>query len=198
MKIGYARVSTRHRDIALQRDALMADGVERIFEDVGSGAERNRLQLRAALEFGRPSDQIVIYRLDRLARSTRDLLELADVLRQRGIRLRSLSEALDTSTAAGGLVFGVLSVLASFEKDLLAERTRAGLAAARARGRLVGRPKKLDERDLVVAQAMLANGNITFREVAARMGVGVSTLYRSLAQTPDPMTTSQEAALVNS
>ncbi len=194
MKIGYARISTRHQDIALQRDALLADGVERIFEDVGSGADRNRPQLRAALEFARHSDQIVIYRLDRLARSTRDLLELADLLRQRGIGLRSLSEALDTATAAGGLLFGVLSVLASFEKDLLAERTRAGLAAARARGRLVGRPKKLDQRDLVAAEAMLANGNITVREVASRLGVGVSTLYRALAQTPSPAASSREAA----
>ncbi len=194
MKIGYARISTRHQDISLQRDALTADGVERIFEDVGSGADRNRPQLRAALEFARQGDQIVIYRLDRLARSTRDLLDLSDALRQRDIGLRSLSEALDTSTAAGGLLFGVLSVLASFEKDLLAERTRAGLAAARARGRLVGRPKKLNERDLVAAQAMLANGNITVREVAARMGVGVSTLYRSLAQTPWSLAASSEAA----
>ena len=140
MLIGYARVSTRDQTPALQLDALEAAGCERIFEETASGAHRDRPQLAAALDWMREGDALAVWRLDRLARSVRQLIDTVENLDARGIGFRSLTEAIDTTTAGGRLVFHIFGALAEFERNLISERTRAGLDAARARGQSAGRP----------------------------------------------------------
>ena len=177
MRVGYARVSTQDQDPALQLDALNAAGCERVFTETASGAQRERPQLQAALDYMRPGDTLVVWRLDRLARSLQQLIATVEALGGRGIGLRSLTEALDTTTAGGRLVFHIFASLAEFERGIIRERTMAGLQAARARGRKGGRPPALSERDLVAARALLRDPNITVAEVARRLGVVPSTLY---------------------
>ena len=180
MLIGYARVSTTDQDLSLQLDALQAAGCEKILTDTKSGARTNRPGLHTALEFVRKGDVLVVWRLDRLGRSLRDLLDIAHQLDERGIGLRSLTESLDTSTPGGRLIFQVFGAIAEFERNLIRERTTAGLVAARARGRKGGRPRSLSEKDLAVAEAMLAKPEITVAEVAERLGTSPATLYRYL------------------
>lgn len=180
MLIGYARVSTRDQKPHLQRDALQAAGCERIFEETASGAKRERPELQAALAFMRAGDSLVVWKLDRLARSTRQLLETVELLEQRGIGLKILTQNIDTASAGGRLIFTVFSAIAEFEREIIRERTRAGLEAARARGRRGGRPRALSEKDLKQARALLSDPDITVAEVARRLGVGPSTLYRYL------------------
>jgi len=180
MLIGYARVSTRDQKPHLQRDALQAAGCERLFEETASGARRERPELQAALAFMRAGDSLVVWKLDRLARSTRQLLETVELLEQRGIGLKILTQNIDTASAGGRLIFTVFSAIAEFEREIIRERTRAGLEAARARGRQGGRPRALSEKDLKQARALLADPDITVAEVARRLGVGPSTLYRYL------------------
>ena len=146
MAVGYARVSTQDQDLALQLDALQAAGCERVYTEKASGAQRDRPQLQAALDYMRPDDTLVVWKLDRLARSLRQLLDTVEVLHARQIGLRSLTEAIDTSTPGGTLVFHLFGALAEFERSIIRERTRAGLAAARARGRTGGRPPALLQR----------------------------------------------------
>src|SRR5512146_3189384 len=141
MLVGYARVSTADQTPALQRDALSAAGCGRLFTDTASGAKAERPGLDEALEFLRPGDTLVVWRLDRLGRSLRHLIETVSLLEQRGIGFRSLQESIDTTTSGGKLVFHVFGALAEFERDLIRERTSAGLLAARARGRKGGRPR---------------------------------------------------------
>lgn len=180
MFVGYARVSTRDQDRALQLDALQAAGCERVFEETASGAQRDRPQLAAALDYVRAGDVLTVWKLDRLARSMKQLIETAETLEQRGIGLRSLTEQIDTTTPGGKLVFHVFGALAEFERSIIAERSRAGLAAARARGRIGGRRPALSPSDLAAAKAMLADKAIPVAEIAKRLGVTTATLYRHL------------------
>lgn len=178
--VGYARVSTKDQTTAGQLDALKKCGCSRIFEETASGALRNRAALEAACDYMREGDTLVVWRLDRLARSLKQLLETVEGLEARKIGLKSLTESIDTTTAGGKLIFQVFGALAEFERGVIRERTRAGLDAARARGKIGGRPRKLGPADLKAAQAMLADPDITVAEVAARLGVSEATLYRRL------------------
>ena len=179
-KIGYARVSTLDQNLALQQDALKEAGCEKIFIEQMSGAVTDRPALREALDYARRGDTLIVWKLDRLARSMKQLIETIESLRLRGIGFRSLTEAIDTTTAQGVLVFHMFSALAEFERALIRERTRAGLAAAKRAGRVGGRPRKLTEDDLNVARTLLANPDITIADIADRLGVSPATLYRYL------------------
>ena len=180
MRIGYARVSSQDQTPDLQLDALRAAGCKRIFVETASGAQRDRPELGAALDYLRAGDTLVIWKLDRLARSVKQLIETVEGLEARGIGLRSLTETIDTTTAGGKLVFHIFGALAEFERAIIGERTRAGLSAAKARGRQGGRPPKLTPQDLAAARAMLADMSFTVADVARRLGVSPATLYRHL------------------
>ena len=144
MLIGYARVSTDDQKLNLQQDALRAAGCEKIFEDYLSGAKFARPGLNSAIEIARARDTLVVWRLDRLGRSLKDLIQLTETLKERSIGLHSLQEAINTTSSSGQLVFHLFGALAEFERNLIRERTQAGLTAARARGRKGGRPKALE------------------------------------------------------
>lgn len=176
MAIGYARVSTRVQSHDLQIDALQKAGCAKVFIETASGAHRNRPELRGALEYARSGDVLVVWRLDRLARSMRQLIETIEDLERRDIGFRSLTEAIDTTTASGRLVFHVMGALGEFERNLIRERTRAGLDAARARGRLGGRPPALNDDDLRAVQALLRDPEITIQDAAAPWCVGGDAL----------------------
>lgn len=180
MLVGYARVSTQDQKPGLQLDALEAAGCEKVFREKASGAQRDRPQLAAAIDYMRKGDTLVVWKLDRLARSMKQLIETVEGLEAGGIGFRSLTEAIDTTTSGGRLVFHIFGALAEFERSIIRERTRAGLDAARARGRKGGRPKKLDEADLKAAHAMLAEDTFTVEDVARRLNVSPATLYRYL------------------
>jgi len=180
MLVGYARVSTQDQKPELQLDALQAAGCEKVFVEKASGAQRERPELKAALDYVRDGDTLVVWKLDRLARSMKQLIETVEGLEEKGIGFRSLTEAIDTTTAGGKLVFHVFGALAEFERSIIRERTRAGLDAARARGRKGGRPTKLKEKDLKAARAMLADKSITVEEIARQLRVSPATLYRHL------------------
>jgi DNA invertase Pin-like site-specific DNA recombinase len=178
MLLGYARVSTDGQDHALQMDALRAAGCERITVETASGARADRPELTRLLASARAGDVIAVWRLDRLARSLRHMIAIAEDLQARGVGLRSLTESIDTSTPGGRFVFAILAALGQMELEIVRERTRAGLAAAAARGRRGGRRPALDEAKVRAARAMLASGTMTAREVARQIGVSPSTLYR--------------------
>lgn len=180
MLIGYARVSTDGQDHALQLDALKAAGCERVFVETASGTRTDRPELRRALEMSRAGDVLVVWSLSRLGRSLKHLIEIAEDLQVREIGLRSLTESIDTTTPAGRFMFSILGALAVMEREVLIERTRAGLAAAAARGRRGGRPPVLDADKLRAAKAMLASGTMTSTEIARQLGCAPSTLYRHL------------------
>src|SRR5512141_1750132 len=182
MLVGYARVSTQDQNPALQLDALKAAGCEKVFVEKASGAQRDRPELSAALDYLRAGDSLVVWKLDRLARSLKQLIETVELLENRSIGLRSLTEAIDTTTAGGKLIFHVFGALAEFERSIIRERTKAGLEAARARGKQGGRPPSLDAKDLAAAKAMLSDPEITMEEVAKRLQVAPSTLYRHLPE----------------
>ena len=177
MLIGYARVSTQEQNPALQHDALMEAKCEKIYTEKASGAQRDRPQLIAALEFMREGDTLVVYKLDRLARSLRQLIDTVEMMQTRGIGFRSLTEAIDTTSPGGMLIFHIFAALAEFERGIIRERTKAGLAAARARGKVGGRPPALSDADLATAKALLRDRNVSLNEIARRMGVSISTLY---------------------
>jgi DNA invertase Pin-like site-specific DNA recombinase len=180
MLVGYARVSTQDQKSELQLDALKVVGCEKVFEEKASGAQRDRPQLKAAVDYMREGDTLVVWKLDRLARSMKQLIETVEGLDGRGIGFRSLTEAIDTTTPGGRLVFHIFGALAEFERSIIRERTNAGLKAARDRGRLGGRPPALSADDLVAARAMLRDPAITVEAVAERLKVAPSTLYRHL------------------
>lgn len=180
MLVGYARVSTEAQDASLQRAALDAAGCGRVFEETASGAQRDRPELTAALDYARAGDTLIVWKLDRLARSTKQLIETVEQLEERGIGFRSLTETIDTTSAGGMLIFTVFAALAQFERALIRERTVAGLAAARAQGRIGGRPRSLDAVSLSAAKAMLCDPSITVEHLAERLGVSRATLYRYL------------------
>lgn len=177
--VGYARVSTADQDPALQLDALAAAGCTKVFEDRASGARADRPGLRAALDYAREGDVIVTWKLDRLGRSLPHLIETVAGLERRGIGFRSLTEAIDTTTPGGRLVFHLFAALGQFERDLIHERTRAGLAAAAARGRTGGRRPVVTEEKLRRARALVAKG-LSVRDAAVRLRVGKTTLYEAM------------------
>lgn len=180
MLIGYARVSTVDQNLDLQRNALTEAGCERIFTEQMSGAVAARPELMAAIGYARSGDTLVVWKLDRLARSVKQLIDTVENLRGRRIGFRSLTEALDTTTAQGRLVFHMFGALAEFERSLIHERTRAGLSAAKKAGRTGGRPPKLTDDDIRAAKAMLTNPDIGVASVAHRLGVSLATLYRHI------------------
>ncbi len=180
MLIGYARVSTVDQNLALQRDALTGAGCESLYTEKMSGAGADRPELTEALKFARKGDTLVVWKLDRLARSVKQLIETVEMLRTRGIGFRSLTESIDTTTAQGRLVFHMFSALAEFERSLIRERTQAGLAAARRIGRTGGRPPKLTAEDIEAAKTMLTNPEIGVTQIAHRLGVSIATLYRHI------------------
>jgi DNA invertase Pin-like site-specific DNA recombinase len=181
--IGYAQVSTKDQSLDLQRDALKQAGCEQIFEDIGiSGAKMSRPGLDNALSHLRKGDMLVVWKLDRLGRTIRGLIELVNELRERGVQCRSLTEGFDTTTTAGRMLFHIIGALAEMERDLIRERTQAGLAAARARGRKGGRKRKLDDVKLRLAKAMLADRDVSVRDAATALNVDRATLYRALAR----------------
>lgn len=179
MLIGYARVSTDDQNLDLQADALKKTGCEQLFTDQVSGAAAVKTGLEAALAYLREGDTLVVWKLDRLGRTVKGLVELADLLNSRGIQFRSLTDSIDTSTAAGRFFFHMMAALAEMERDLIRERTTAGLAAARARGRKGGRKPKLDETKRDAARKLLEAGTPAV-DVAKTLGVGRATLYRHL------------------
>ena len=181
--IGYARVSTQGQELDLQLDALRAAGCERIFEDHGvSGAKASRPGLDEMERFLRDGDVLTVYKLDRLGRSVSHLVAFVDELSRRKVGFRSLTEQLDTTTPGGRLLFHIFASIGQFERDLIIERTRAGLMAAAARGRKGGRPRSVTADKLARAIAMLADRKLTTPEVARRLKVGKSALYQALAE----------------
>jgi len=185
--IGYARVSTREQNADGQLDVLTRAEVDRnhIYVDKASGKLARRPQLDAALAYLRPGDVLVITKLDRLGRSVRNLIDLADALHEREVGLRVLSQGIDTTTPAGRMFFHVLAALAEFEASLISERTLDGLEAARARGRKGGRKPKLSDRQVKVIRDMHASGEHTITELADTFKVTRPTIYRVL-ELPDP------------
>ena len=180
MKIGYARVSTVEQNLSLQTDALEKVGCQKIFRDVASGAQDERRGLLDALSHAREGDTIVVWKLDRLGRSLKHLVETVTNLQAQSIGFQSLQESIDTTTPGGKLIFHVFAALAEFERDLIRERTNAGLSSARARGRLGGRPKAMTERQVSLAKTMLADPKTQVQEVCTALNVSKSTLYRYL------------------
>jgi len=180
MLVGYARVSTPDQHLALQRDALKKAGCKRLFTDVASGATAERPGLTKALEFVRRGDTLVVWKLDRLGRSLQHLIECVRQLQERKVGFRSLQESIDTTTSGGKLIFHVFGALAEFERDIIRERTNAGLAAARARGHKGGRPRVLDDKKLALARS-LHKDNTAPTVICATLGISRSSLYRYLA-----------------
>ena len=178
--IGYARVSTQDQSTGMQIDALKAAGCDKIFTDKASGASANRPELEAALNSLRDGDVLVVWRLDRLGRSLKHLVAVVADLEKMGIGFRSLNESIDTTTAQGKLIFHIFAALAEFERDLIRERTKSGLAAARARGRKGGRKPSLSPKKIQVARQMYAQGDSTVAEIAKVLGVSRATIYRHL------------------
>lgn len=193
--IGYARVSTVDQNPQLQLDALAAAGCERVFTEQASGARADRPELRAVLDYLRPGDVLVVWRLDRLGRSLQHLIATVTALGERGVGFRSLTEAIDTTTAAGRLLFHIMGALSEFERELIRERTMAGLAAAAAAGRTGGRPGLSDA--TVSAGRQLVAGGMTVDQAAKMLRVGRSTLYRYL-QGDDPDDFAPRGGFLNS
>jgi DNA invertase Pin-like site-specific DNA recombinase len=184
MRIGYARVSTDDQTLDLQRDALKKAKCREIYEEHASGKNTARPQLEACLKSLRDGDTLTVWRLDRLGRSLGDLIRLTNEFKARGVGFASLTEQIDTRSPSGQLIFHVFGALAEFERNLIRERTLAGLKAARARGRKGGRPKKLSEKDLKTVRALLKSGDIPVSTVAEKFHVARSTLYRNVGVSP--------------
>lgn len=180
MLIGYARVSTDDQNLNLQRDALKGAGCERIFEDTMSGAKADRIGLAALMNVLHAGDTVVIWRLDRLGRSLKNLIQLVERLETVKVGLHSLQENIDTTSSGGRLVFHLFGALAEFERNLIRERTQAGLLAARARGRMGGRPKRLDPTKRALALKLHHERSHTIEEICRMMGISKSTLYNYL------------------
>ena len=178
--LGYARVSTGEQDASLQHDALTAAGCYRVFTDTASGSLESRPELNKVLDQLRPGDTLVVWRLDRLGRSIRHLIDQLAALQERGVEFRSLQENIDTSSSGGRLVFHLFASLAEFERDLIRERTNAGLKAARARGRTGGRPPLLTKDKLRTAHKLYEQQDMTVAQIGEVLGVSRTTVYRAL------------------
>ncbi|MBT5269978.1 MAG: recombinase family protein [Candidatus Marinimicrobia bacterium] len=183
MNIGYARVSTQDQNLDLQNDALNNAGCEKIYTDKMSGAKTDRPGLEKILGFIRKGDTLVVWKLDRLGRSLKHLIQVMQLLDGRGVYFRSVQESLDTSTPGGKLIFHVFGALAEFERDIIRERTLAGLAAARSRGRVGGRPRKLSKKQVEMAKNLMNDISIPIAEICETLGVSKATLYRSVNNT---------------
>lgn len=188
MLIGYARVSTDDQNLALQKDALTQAGCERILTDQQSGVKAARPGLQAALDYARAGDTLVVWRLDRLERSLKDLIELVTDLEARRIGLQSLHESLDTTSSAGKLIFHLFGALAEFERNLIRERTQAGLQAARVRGRKGGRPKALDTEKRALVIQLYQEKTRTVKQICQLMGISKPTLYKYIEATSGDVT----------
>lgn len=184
--VGYARISTDAQNLEPQLDALGEAGCERVYRDTGSGSLKHRPELALCLDYLRAGDTLVVWRLDRLGRGLKHLVATIDELRDRGVGFRSLTEAIDTTTPAGRLQLHIFGALAEFEREVIRERTRLGLAAARARGRLGGRPPALTPETIAAARAMRERDH-TMPEIAKALGVSRATLYRHLSAAPFPL-----------
>lgn len=180
--LGYARVSIADQNADLQHDELIAAGCYRVYVDHASGTLDRRPQLDKVLEDLRPGDTLVVWRLDRLGRSPRHLIDTVTELDERGVQFRSLRESLDTTTAGGRLVFHLLGALAQFEREIIRDRTVAGLTAARARGRVGGRPSKLSADQVREARRMYDAADLTVEQIGQILGVSRTTIYRALDQ----------------
>lgn len=182
MLVGYARISTGDQNLDLQLDALKQAGFERIFTDEISGSKSKRPGLGDALDFVRAGDTLVVWRLDRLGRSLKDLIRRIDELKGGDINFRSLHEHIDTGSSTGKLIFHVIGALAEFERDLIRERTKAGLKAARARGRHGGRPRGMTPKKIELAAQMMSDPNKSIAEICQTLGISSSTLYRYVSK----------------
>lgn len=179
MLIGYARVSTGDQNLNLQKDALTKAGCKEVFEDTVSGTKSERTGLDKLLKYMRPGDTVVVWKLDRLGRSLKHLIELVQLFHDRGIGFKSLQENIDTTTASGKLFLHIFGALAEFERELIKERTLAGLKAAAERGRKGGRPRAMDEKKIEQARA-LHRSQIPISEICQTLGISKGTLYRNL------------------
>ena len=173
-------MSTSDQNPDLQTDALKKENCNQIFSDTASGAKTDRPGLEEALTYLRNGDTLVVWKLDRLGRSLKHLIEVVNLLKERGIYFKSIQESIDTSTSGGKLIFHVFGALAEFERDIIRERTMAGLKAARARGRKGGRPKLMDEKMIAMAKTLMADHSNNVNDVCKTLGVSRTTLYRYL------------------
>ena len=180
MLIGYARISTQDQKLALQLDALKAAGCKKVYKDTASGVKEDRKGLLEAIEYARKGDCLVVWKLDRLGRSLKQLIEIITRLNDAGIGLKSLQESIDTTTSGGELIFHLFGSLAEFERDIIRERTQAGLTAARARGRKGGRPRIMDAKKIQLAKAMLKDKNNSIADICRTLTISKATLYRYL------------------
>jgi DNA invertase Pin-like site-specific DNA recombinase len=183
MRIGYARISTAEQNLDLQRDALQKAGCDKIIEDTTGGKTENRAGLDRMKELLREGDVLVVWRLDRLGRSLKHLLELISEFEQRKVGFQSLQEAIDTTTPGGRLVFHIFGALAEFERNLIRDRTKAGLEAARARGRKGGRPKKLNAQQRSLAIDLYDQKKHSVGEICRTLGISKPTLYQYVQST---------------
>lgn len=178
MLVGYARVSTEDQNLDMQVDALRAHGCQKIFTEKKSGAKEDREELRKALEYMREGDTLVVWKLDRLGRSLKHLIEVVNHLNERGIGFKSLQEGMDTTSAGGKLIFHIFAALAEFEREIIRERTRAGLEAARARGRKGGRKRIMTDAKIKMAKAMMQDKSLSINQICEELNISRATLYR--------------------
>jgi DNA invertase Pin-like site-specific DNA recombinase len=178
MLIGYERVSTDDQNLALQHDALQSAGCKKIFYDKMSGVKADRPELKQAFDFAREGDTLVVWRLDRLGRSLKDLIALIEDLEKRKIGFRSLQENIDTTTSGGKLIFHMFGALAEFERNLIRERTQAGLQAARARGKKGGRKQKLTPQEIEIGRSLAADPKRSVTSICEHLGISRPTFYR--------------------
>lgn len=183
MQIGYARVSTQDQELSLQLDALESLGCKKIYREKITGASRERPELERMLDQLRDGDVVVVWKLDRLARSLKDLVSLVNEIDEKGGALHSLNDQIDTTTPHGKFTFHVFAALAEFERDIIRERTKAGLAAARARGRKGGRPKGLSKKaqhTAIIAEKLYQDGDLTVKQICEQLSISKGTLYNYL------------------
>lgn len=183
MKLGYARVSTGEQNLEMQLDALRKEKCKKVFRETVSGAKTERKELNKLLDQVREGDVIIIWKLDRLGRSLKHLVTLINELIEKGVGIKSLNDPIDTTSAQGRLVFNIFASLAEFERDLIRERTQAGLKSARARGRVGGRPKGLSEKAMktaIAAEALYKEGKLSVNDIARNLDICKATLYRYL------------------
>ena len=180
MNIGYCRISTSEQNLELQIQALKEAGCEKIFEEVASGAKDDRPKLKEAIEYARKGDVITVWKLDRLSRSLKHLIETVSDLEKREVGFRCITQNLDTTSSSGKLVFHVFGAISEFERSLIRERTAAGLKVARARGRLGGRPKVLDQEKITIARSLYEDGKTSVGKICETLGISRATFYRNV------------------
>ena len=200
MLVGYARISTLEQNLDLQRDALFSAGCEKVFTDIASGIQDNREGLKETLNYLRSGDTLIVWKLDRLGRTLKHLIETVNTLATKSISFCSLQENLDTTTSSGKLIFHLFGALAEFERELIRERTRAGLKAARTRGHKGGRPRKLNIAQIKMAKLLISEGSTSITEICRTLGISRSTFYRRLENNNclPPPTDSTETEAENS